>query len=1088
MKRLGLYALLLSLFTLASVGAEAAEVSGLNKKDFSHYWKVESESPDYKVTFSGDTAQIISPKGLTLWRKQKMEGNVTVEFDACVVDEGKPGDRLSDLNVFWMASDPKHKDIWARSKWRSGIFLNCYSMSLYYMGYGGNHNTTTRFRRYDGDERGVTDPAFRPAIIKEYTDNGHLLKPNHWYHIKVTARNGHITYSIDGEQLVDYRDPFPLTSGWFGFRTTASRTRITNFSYTATPRQPSEITVRNISGKTSNTRGATFGVPFDQGAVKSATQLTLHSNADGSLIQSDCRPLAFWPDGTIKWAALSAPVPAGTDSLTVRINTAVPKANNNGSMVTDLGSQYLIRSNGTMTYIPKQGNNLIDSIVRDGINVAQNVRLAASVADTPGINSTSCDFTGMVERVTIENGGSQRTTVKIEGKHHSGSTGREWLPFTVRLYFYDGAPEIKMLHSFIYDGDQNRDFINSFGVKYDVPLRDETYNRMAAFSTGNSGGVWCEPIQPLVGRRVVALKGDSDKTAMELRQLNGTRLPGKDEFTDASQQHLVDMASWDSYRLSQITPDGYTVRKRATSTSPWIGTHGGHRSNGGTFLGDSHTGMTALIKDFWESAPSGIQIDGARSDMATVSLWLWSPEAEPMDMRHYDERAHGLMTAYEDVQPGMSTPYGIGRTSVIYLLPNDGYQGKEAFASEIVSLAEAPVIVPTPEYLHDRRAFGVWSLPDRSTPDRAEVEDRLDLYTDFYKNAIEENRWYGFWNYGDVMHAYDTSRHEWMYDIGGYAWDNTELGSNLWLWYSFLRTGRRDLWKMAEAMTRHNSEVDVYHTGSNAGLGSRHNVSHWGCGAKEARISQAAFNRFLHYLTADERLGDIMDDVADNDTMLYTIDPMRLAQPREQYPCTAPARLRIGPDWMAYAGNWMTRWERTGDTRYRDKIITGMKSISALPNGIFTGPLALGYDPATGEITTECDSTLLATNHLMSIMGGFEVMNEIMEMIPDEKWEKIYLDHADRYKEMALNVGRNKFRVSRLAAYAAWKNNDPVKAADAWHDLMTMSEHKIAPAPKLHIIEGPQVPATKHELLPVSTNDAALWSLDAIYMQEVIPR
>ena len=73
------------------------------------YWKVESESPDYKVTFQGDTAEILSPKGLTLWRKEKMSGRVTIEYDACVVVE-KEGDRLSDLNCFWMASDPKHPD------------------------------------------------------------------------------------------------------------------------------------------------------------------------------------------------------------------------------------------------------------------------------------------------------------------------------------------------------------------------------------------------------------------------------------------------------------------------------------------------------------------------------------------------------------------------------------------------------------------------------------------------------------------------------------------------------------------------------------------------------------------------------------------------------------------------------------------------------------------------------------------------------------------------------------------------------------------------------------------------------------------
>lgn len=142
---------------------------------------------------------------------------------------------------------------------------------------------------------------------------------------------------------------------------------------------------------------------------------------------------------------------------------------------------------------------------------------------------------------------------------------------------------------------------------------------------------------------------------------------------------------------------------------------------------------------------------------------------------------------------------------------------------------------------------------------------------------------------------------------------------------------------MAEAMTRHNSEVDTYHIGDMAGLGSRHNVSHWGCGAKEARISQAAFNRFMYYLTCDDRLGDVMHLVADADQMLYKIDPMRLAEPRSQYPCKAPARLRIGPDWLAYAGNWMTEWERTGNTKYRDKIIAGMKSIAALPHGVYTG-------------------------------------------------------------------------------------------------------------------------------------------------------
>lgn len=99
MKNLFLFLFLLVVFTSK---AQDNRVSGLNSRQFTKYWKVESESPDYKVTFQGDTAEIVSPKGLTLWRKEKMSGKVTIEYDACVVVESD-GDRLSDLNCFWMA-------------------------------------------------------------------------------------------------------------------------------------------------------------------------------------------------------------------------------------------------------------------------------------------------------------------------------------------------------------------------------------------------------------------------------------------------------------------------------------------------------------------------------------------------------------------------------------------------------------------------------------------------------------------------------------------------------------------------------------------------------------------------------------------------------------------------------------------------------------------------------------------------------------------------------------------------------------------------------------------------------------------------
>lgn len=1066
------------------------------KTSFSKYWKIESESNDFTTSFIGDTLEIVAPKGLTLWCREEISTPATIEYDACVMT-GKETDRLSDLNCFWMASDPSSPgNFWKNSAGR-GKFLNCYGMSLYYLGYGGNGNSTTRFRRYDGDRRGIDDPKYRPAILEEYTDKDNLLKDGQWYHIKISSDGFRTEYFINGKRLVDFRDPEPLTKGYFGFRTTLSRTRITNFSYsTPTPASLSAIPLHWIGEAPSSATATRFGVPFRQGEVKTLGNIAL-MDSEGKEIMTDKWTLASWPDGSVKWMGVAASVPKNSGTLHIdrvsRKKKSSPYKSN--LKITNTPGGIMVSNGDISVCMSKDGETFIDSICRNGLKVASKGRFVASTVDSPFSEGTNTQaftyFNSKIRNLTVERQGDVSACVKAEGIFHS-SDGRELFPFIARIYFGEGIEKMKIVYSFIYDGDQNRDFIKSMGLRFNVGMNGEPYNRHVAFSgdlqTDNSiPGVWSEPIQPVVGRRVLQLVGDTCPVSLQKRQMAGQRLPEKDAFDPKNRQLLDDWAIWDSYRLSQLTPGSYTVRKRANSSAPWIGTFTGTRSNGYTFIGSVDGGIEIGMEDFWQSCPSSVEITGSSTPEAQVTVWLWSPESEPMDLRHYDNRAHGLNASYEDVQEGMSDPYGIAHTSVFHIVPSSGYSGKTSFAEASADFCLPSQLLPLPEYLHLAGAFGVWSLPDRSTPSRAKVEDRLDSYLDIYRHAADEHGWYGFWNYGDFMHAYDPARHEWMYDVGGFAWDNTELASPLWLWYSFLRRGDATTWEMSKAMTRHAGEVDVYHIGPNAALGSRHNVSHWGCGAKESRISQGAWNRFLHYLTADERAGDLLTEVRDADKVLYDLDPMRLAQPREQYPCTAPARLRIGPDWMAYAANWMTEWERTGNTAYRDKILNGMKSIVALPGKIFTGPLALGYDPETGIITSECDPELRTTNHLMTIMGGFEIMNELMGMVDVEGWREAWLDHADRYRDMAWEIKKNKFRVSRLQAYSAFMNRDKEKARKAWNLLFNQLEHTKATPLATTTVNVPEVPAPRLEALPISTNDAALWSLDAIYMLETIP-
>ena len=61
--------------------------------------------------------------------------------------------------------------------------------------------------------------------------------------------------------------------------------------------------------------------------------------------------------------------------------------------------------------------------------------------------------------------------------HKFASGDRAWLPFVVRFYFYAGSDAVRMVHTFIFDGDQEKDFIRGIGVRFEVPMREEFQNR-----------------------------------------------------------------------------------------------------------------------------------------------------------------------------------------------------------------------------------------------------------------------------------------------------------------------------------------------------------------------------------------------------------------------------------------------------------------------------------------------------------------------------------------------------------------------------------------------------------------------------------
>jgi hypothetical protein len=178
---------------------------------------INEDSNHSLVSVKNGVLDIETDDGFTLWFKNELSDAWMIEFDRTVLLEGGRYDRLADFNVFWQATDPSGILPFPRKP----FFQNYDSLNLYYVGFGGNKNTTTRFRKYKGE--GHKD------VIKEYTDKTHLLKPNQTYHCKIIFVNGISYFYLNDELYVEYIDEQPLQKGYFAFRTLRSHQKIDNF-------------------------------------------------------------------------------------------------------------------------------------------------------------------------------------------------------------------------------------------------------------------------------------------------------------------------------------------------------------------------------------------------------------------------------------------------------------------------------------------------------------------------------------------------------------------------------------------------------------------------------------------------------------------------------------------------------------------------------------------------------------------------------------------------------------------------------------------------------------------------------------------
>lgn len=185
------------------------------------------------------------------------------------------------------------------------------------------------------------------------------------------------------------------------------------------------------------------------------------------------RITAWWPDGSIKWAAHTADASKmGQEAaLTAQIKSGEVSEETAElvSMITRRDDNWLYIENGVLSLKVPTGKNKADTLAED-IFLNGKLRVKASpvlyLEEQGNENSTNFDLDGQtkvtraykaaITAVTIEEDGPLALTIKAEGSYQHQNQNK--MKFCIRMYINKDSSDIRFVHTFFFDGDEQTDF------------------------------------------------------------------------------------------------------------------------------------------------------------------------------------------------------------------------------------------------------------------------------------------------------------------------------------------------------------------------------------------------------------------------------------------------------------------------------------------------------------------------------------------------------------------------------------------------------------------------------------------------------
>jgi hypothetical protein len=269
----------------------------------------------------------------------------------------------------------------------------------------------------------------------------------------------------------------------------------------STTSEDGSVKVQWLDQKPSYHPGTTFGVPWPRGRYQANDTSFAISSGSGSPVPSESWITGYWSDSSVKWTAHAIAAGVPEDGYTVNAlsgNSSSSIAGGSNLTVKDGPDVVEINTGKITAAFAKTGNTLVHEIkTSNGQVVGQNgkliLRSQSSVLDDEdkqGQPPTNYfNFESKIDNVTVTKDNTARALITVRGDHRqvkaansSAPAHKDWLPFVVRFYLYANSESIRIVHSLIFDGVPASDFVRGIGLRFDIPLEDESYDRHISVS------------------------------------------------------------------------------------------------------------------------------------------------------------------------------------------------------------------------------------------------------------------------------------------------------------------------------------------------------------------------------------------------------------------------------------------------------------------------------------------------------------------------------------------------------------------------------------------------------------------------------